>query len=89
LKGPVHKTICYTIKTREKCYKHGETLKYKFMRQKAKTLIFKSKRDFYSAEISSNKKNPKKLCNNLREISGLKPNLQTQFINDRQWKSSN
>ena len=56
---------------------------YKILRNKVKSLIFKSKQDFFDDAIISNVKNPKKLWADMHELTGLKSNSATNYIQDK------
>ena len=49
-----------SIKTRDKFHNEKDMNNYKILRNKVKSLIFKSKQDFFNDAINSNVKNPKK-----------------------------
>ena len=48
-----------------------------------KSLIFKSKQGFFNDAINSYVKNPKKLWAGMHEITGLKSNSATNYIQDK------
>ena len=48
-----------------------------------KSLIFKSKQEFFNDAINSNVKNPKKLWAGMHELTGLKSNSATNYIQDK------
>ena len=48
-----------------------------------KSLIFKSKQDIFNDAINSNVKHPKKLWAGMHELTGLKSNSATNYIQDK------
>jgi len=51
-----------------------------------KSLIFKSKQDIFNDAINSNVKHPKKLWAGMHELTGLKSNSATNYIQDKDGK---
>ena len=80
--GWMKKEIIDAIRLRDYFLKRSDILNYRCWRQRVKNLIFKAKQSFYQETINSNKQNPKLLWNSLNLLSGLKPKIQTSFIND-------
>lgn len=74
--------IAAAIKSRDTAKKQGSINQYKYWRQKVKKQCEMAKKEFYQKTINENCKNPKKLWNNLKEISGKKTTHQTNFIHD-------
>ena len=58
--GWMNQEILNSIKTGDKFYNEKDVNNYKIWRNKVKSLIFKSKQEFFNDAINSNVKNPKK-----------------------------
>ena len=56
---------------------------YNIWRNKVNSLIFKSKQEFFNDAINSNVKIPKKLCAGMHDLTGLKSNSATHYIQDK------
>jgi len=74
--------ILEAINLRNHFHKKADSVNYKIWRKNVKHLIKEAKRQFYNETINSNKRNPKQLWNSLHELSGLKSQTQTNYIND-------
>lgn len=78
----MNKEILEAIQIRNKLQKTNNKQNYKYWREKVKTLIFQSKKQYYSKEINSRNQNPKNLWKSLHELSGLKTTSHVKFVND-------
>ena len=58
--GWMNQEILNSIKTRDKFHNETNLNNYKIWKNKVKSLIFKSKQEFFNDAINSNAKNPKK-----------------------------
>ena len=56
----MNQEILNSIKTRDKFHNEKDMNNYKIWRNKVKSLIFKSKQEFFNDALNSNVKNPKK-----------------------------
>ena len=75
--------IADAIKSRDSAKKHKNEDQFKFWRQKVKLLSKRAKKSFYSRSINENKRNPRSLWRNLKELSGKSDQVyQTNYIND-------
>ena len=72
--GWMNQEILNSIKTRDTFHNEKDMNNYKIWRNKVKSLIFKSKQEFFNDAINSNVKNPKKLWAGMHELTGLKSN---------------
>ena len=73
--------ISNAIKTRDR-YKLQNSDQYRFWRNKTKSLIHKSKINYYTETINNNHNNPKQLWQNLHDITGKSMKQSTNFIDD-------
>jgi exonuclease III len=80
--GWMNHDIADAIKMRNFFHKQLDIVNYKLWRQNVKRLILESKRRFYQETINSNKHNPKLLWSSINTLSGARPKVQTQYIND-------
>ena len=71
------------VKTRDKFHNEKDMNNYNIWRNKVKSLIFKSKQELFNDAINSNVKNPKKLWAGMHELTGLKSNSATNYIQDK------
>jgi len=71
------------IKTREKFHNEKDMNNYKSLRNKVKSLIFKSKQELFNDAINSNVKNPKDLWTGMHELTDLKSNSATNYVQDK------
>ena len=74
-KKRMNQEILNSIKTRDKFHNEREMNNNKIWRNKVKSLIFKSKQDFFNDVI-----NRKKLWAGMHELTGLKSNSATNYI---------
>jgi len=75
--------ISFAIKQRDYAKKVNNSQQYKFWRQKVKSTVTKSKKNFYNETINENKRDPKKLWKNLKDLTGKNATQsQNHFIND-------
>jgi len=72
-----------SIKTRDKFHNEKDMNNYNIWRNTVKSLIFKSKQEFFNDALNSNVKNPKKLWADMHELTGLKSNSATNYIQDK------
>ena len=71
------------IKSRDKFHTEKDINNYKVWRNKVNSLIFKSKQEFFNDAINSNVKIPKKLGAGMHDLTGLKSNSATHYIQDK------
>ncbi|XP_053398328.1 uncharacterized protein LOC128556711 [Mercenaria mercenaria] len=76
--------ILQATKERDKAKKLNDRAQYKFWRNKVKSLIYNSKKRYYSETINDNKKHAKELWKNLKQLSGKVTNHQTNYIQDEE-----
>ena len=80
----MNQEILNSIKTRDTFHNEKDMNNYKSWRNKVKSLIFKSKQELFNDAINSNVKHPKKnLWAGMHELTGLKSNSATNYIQDK------
>ena len=70
------------IRERNKAKQSKNIVQYKIWRNKTKKMIFAAKRDYFNQTINQNKRNPKSLWKNLKELSGKNKKYQPNLIHD-------
>jgi hypothetical protein len=74
--------IMEAIRLRDHAMKQKDDIQFKFWRGKVKTLSKAAKKSFYAKTINENKRNPKVLWKNLKNLASRSKNHDTAAIND-------
>ena len=80
----MNQEILNSIKRRNLYHSRKDIINYRVWRNKVKSLIFSSKREYFNSAINSNVSNPKKLWAGMNALTGLKSNSATSHILDKE-----
>jgi len=74
--------IIEAIRSRDNAKKQKDEMRFKYWRSRVKSLSKEAKKSFYTKTINENRKNPKLLWKNLKDLSSKSKNHDTHLIND-------